>query len=428
MAEVLHIRGGIPLQGTVKIPAAKNSVLPILAASILSCEEVVLQQVPRLADVWTSIELLQGLGFEPCFEEDCLTVRAGASLTGQVPTQPAQAMRSSVFYLAPLLHRVGWAAMPLPGGCDLGPRPIDIHLDGLAHMGAKVEWSPQGMMICAPKRLRGIDYTLRLPSVGATETLLMAAAQAQGNTVLRNAACEPEIVDLASFLCACGAKIKGAGSPVIQIEGVDTLHGAVYTPMPDRITAATFACAVATAGGCVTLKNSCPKQLAPVLRALKHQGCEIIAQPQGLLVARTGGLQAVGEIHTGGYPQFPTDAAPIAAAAALTAHGFSSFYDSVFEHRFACAEGFSAMGADVICRGRKLCIQGVPELCGARVSAPDLRGGAALVVAALGAQGESTITGLHHIRRGYADLTGMLRQLGADVMLLQEQYICHSSV
>lgn len=414
MGEVWRICGGRPLHGTVKIPAAKNSVLPLLAASLLCEKPVELKGIPLLADVQASFDLLRGLGCT--VQEQCGNVTVSPiPQTGQVPEGPAKAMRSSVFYLAPLLHAVGWVSMPMPGGCNLGPRPIDIHLDGLVHMGAQVCWQKNTLTLRAPGGLAGMDYTLRLPSVGATETLLMAASRARGTTVLRNAACEPEVEDLAAFLRQCGARITGDGTPVIVVHGVPQLSGTEYSPLPDRIAAATMACAVACAGGELRLENCRPAHLAPVLQLLCQAGCGVTCGPGGAKICRCGPLKAVSTVYTGVYPAFPTDAAPLAAAAMLTASGESVIEDTVFEHRFACAEGFAAMGAKVQERGRTLKIAGVPGLHGAAAEAPDLRGGAALVLAALAAQGESRITGLHHIRRGYSDLADLLNSLGAQI-------------
>lgn len=417
----MRVRGGRPLEGTVRVPAAKNSVLPLLAAGLLCSGPVTLRQVPELSDVQASLALLRGLG--------CAAERQGSSVildpagvcTGSVPAGPARSMRSSVFYLAPLLHRMGRVAMPMPGGCDLGPRPIDIHLDGLVRMGAQVLWEKSTLTLRAERGLRGIDYTLRLPSVGATETLLMAASRAAGVTVLRGAACEPEIADLADFLRRCGAQITGDGTPTVVVHGVRELSGAAFTPMPDRITAATLACAAAAAGGRVRLQGCRPEQFRPVLELLRRAGCGVETGYRWAEVERSCRLRSPGDLCTGGYPGFPTDAAPLAAAALLTASGESLLRDQIFEHRFACAAGFARMGAGVQCEGRCLRIRGVEALHGAEVEAPDLRGGAALVLAALNADGESRIGGMQHIRRGYPVPGHLLAALGADVCTIREE-------
>ncbi len=413
--EMLWVEGGRPLTGEVTLPAAKNSVLPLLAAALLCGGPVTLRGVPRLADVEQSILLLRALGCAVHWPGRDLVVQPpSARPDGTLPEGPVRAMRSSVFYLAPVLHAAGRVSMPMPGGCDLGPRPIDIHLDGLVRMGATVCWQQNSLCLASPPAgLRGADITLRLPSVGATETLLMAAVKAHGATVLRGAACEPEIVDLARFLQACGARITGAGSPVVWVQGVPQLSGADHAPIPDRIVAATAAAAVAGAGGQLLLRGCEEDQLGPVAQVLRNAGCEVASGPDGLTVARGGPLRGVGRVYTGGYPAFATDAAPVVAAGLLTAGGASAFEDTIFENRFSCAEGFAAMGAKVQRRGRALEILGPAQLHGAQVAAPDLRGGAALAVAALAAQGQSRVAGLGHIRRGYEDIAALFCALGA---------------
>ena len=273
MGEILRVRGGRPLEGTVRLPSAKNSVLPILAAAVLADGPVVLRDVPDLADVHASVAILRALGLTVRRRGGDLHLLPAQVPGWQLPEAPARAMRSSVFYLAPVLHRAGCVRMPMPGGCRLGPRPIDIHLDGLSRMGAQTLWEDGWLELRTSARLQGIDYTLRLPSVGATETLIMAAALAKGDTVLRNVAREPEIRDLADFLNACGARIEGAGQPVIRVQGKTSLHGARHRPIPDRIVAATVAAAVAGCGGCVTMLGTGEDPLGPVADVLERAGC-----------------------------------------------------------------------------------------------------------------------------------------------------------
>lgn len=417
MGEFFRVQGGHTLNGSVRIPAAKNSVLPLLAASLLCEGETLFTQMPQLADVQQSITILSALGCECSWRGRGLSVRVSKQGEGRIPDGAAKAMRSSVFYLAPCLHRFGWVQTPMPGGCKLGPRPIDIHLDGLCAMGATTEWQDDLLTIACKGGLRGADFTLRLPSVGATETLIMAAVLAKGDTVLRGAAMEPEIVDLANFLQRCGANIQGAGTPQIRIRGVHSLRGAIYTPIPDRIVAATLAAAVAAAGGRVCLQNCQPETVMPALEVLRRAGCRIDAGQNAVTVSRNARLRGVGRIYTGVYPAFSTDAAPMIAAALLTASGRSAVEDTIFENRFACADGFAEMGARVQRAGRSLEIEGVRELTGASVQGKDLRGGAALVVAALAAKGESCVAGVEFINRGYSDLMGMLNSLGANIRL-----------
>ncbi len=412
----LIIRGGRPLNGTVRIPAAKNSILPLLAATLLCDGPVTFEDVPALTDVENSLALLRGVGCGVSSRAGRVRICTPRRALSVLPEGPARAMRSSVFYLAPLLHRAGAVTMPLPGGCRIGARPIDIHLDGLAAMGARVELRGGGLTLKAPPEgLHGVDWKMRLPSVGATETLLMAAVRARGVTVLRGAACEPEIEDLARFLGKCGALICGAGTPTIWVQGVRALSGTSYTPIPDRITASTLAGAVAGCGGRLELENCRPDQMAPMLALLKRAGCQIESRDKGLVIRRQGSLSGGGTVYTGGYPAFATDAAPVAAAAFLRAEGETRFCDRVFENRFSCAEDFARLGADVRREGCCLVIRGVKELRGCALRARDLRGGAALVTAALCAEGESRIFGVEHIRRGYEDIAELYGRLGADI-------------
>lgn len=416
MGQILRIRGGRPLEGVVRMPAAKNSVLPILAACVLCRGPVTLRGVPRLADVQASLEILRALGLEAGWQGADVCLQPAALVASRLPEGPARAMRSSVFYLAPVLHRAGQVRMPMPGGCKLGPRPIDIHLDGLAHMGAEVNWQGGGLTLTAPRRLRGVDYTLRLPSVGATETLLMAACLAAGDTVLRGVAREPEIVDLAVFLRACGARIEGEGGDCIRVRGVGELGGACHTPIPDRIVAATVAAAVAGCGGSVRMDGCGRAALGPVAQVLEQAGCAVdTPAPGSLLVQRQGRLCGVGLVRTGVYPGFSTDAAPVAAAGLLAAEGDSIFEDTIFEDRFACAAGFASLGARVQRQGRALYITGPARLRGAEMRAQDLRGGAGLVVAALAAKGPSIVRDAEYVRRGYEDIAALFTALGGCV-------------
>lgn len=411
-----RIVGGTPLQGRCVLPAAKNSVLPILAATLLCSETVVLHRVPRTSDVRTSLQLLETLGKTPRRPPRApLTIAPGPMLCSKLPWDLAAAMRSSIFYLAPVLHKTGRVTMPMPGGCRLGPRLIDIHLEGLARMGARITWQPQTVTLTRNGVLHGADYTLRIPSVGATETLLMGAAGAQGASVLRGAACEPEVKDLADFLNRCGADIHGAGTPIIRVRGTPELGGCAFTPLPDRIIGTTLACAAASAGGRVELPNARADEMQDILQLLERAGCRVERQ-NGVCVQAEGRLQGVGKICTGAWPGFATDNAPLLAAAMLRAEGTTEICDTLFEKRFACAAQFAAMGAEVQVRGRTLCIAGRQTLHGAECYAPDLRGGAALVLAALGAQNElSTVWDAGHIDRGYPCLAAMLRKLGANV-------------
>ena len=414
--QIITITGGRTLHGRIRPAAAKNSVLPLLAATLLCSTPSTLRTVPPLADVETSLALLQAVGAGAVRQDGGVQVDPAGPLQGEIPSYLAGAMRSSVFYLAPLLCRVGMVRLPLPGGCRLGPRPVDIHLAGLAAMGASVEL--EGIAVTLRRRgpLRGVDFALRLPSVGATMTLMMAATQAGGTTVLRGAACEPEIVDLAGFLRACGAGITGAGTPVIVVQGRGELQGAAWTPMPDRIAAATYAAALACAGGELTVTGCDLAYYDAFLQFLQAVGVAVTRQGRDVTLCRDPAavLRGGQKLYANAWPAFATDTAPLAAAVLLTSEGASEIYDHLFANRFACAAGFAALGAGCRSTGRTLYINGSARLHGAAVTAPDLRGGAALLLAALGAEGTTILRDPGHIPRGYADLPGALRRLGAD--------------
>lgn len=414
--ERIRITGGRVLAGRIRPAAAKNSVLPLLAASLLCARPCVLRGVPQLSDVDASLALLRAVGANPVRRGPDILLPP-ATVCGRVPPELAGAMRGSVFYLAPLLVRAGRVEMPLPGGCRLGPRPIDIHLAGLGAMGAQIIQTEDAVILQREGPLQGVEFTLRLPSVGATLTLLMAAACARGQTVLRGAACEPEIADTAAFLRMAGARIEGAGTPVITVQGTEGIlpGGGVHLPLPDRIAAATYAAAAAVAGGRITVEQCRPGHLAPFLRFLRAAGCEVISGPDQFSIARDPDVPLWGgaDLCTGAWPGFATDTAPLAAAVLLQARGESHIHDALFQNRFACARGFAAMGAGVRAEGRDLWMQGGARLHAARVTAPDLRGGAALVLAALAARGTGTVMDSGHIRRGYQDLPAELATLGA---------------
>ena len=415
---IIKVVGGRPLNGTAKIPAAKNSVLPLLAASLLCRSPVCLRAVPRLSDVDGCMTLLRGAGLDAQWQGGDVLV-SGTPWNSTLPGQTAAQMRASILFCAPLLARLGRAETVLPGGCRIGARPIDLHLAGLRQMGVQELDAGSGrLVLTAPAGLHGAEITLRFPSVGATETLLLAAACARGTTVLRGAAREPEIVDLAAFLNRCGGQIEGAGSSTLRIEGRRGLSGCVFTPLPDRIFASTLACAAAAAGGRVEL-TGCPSALyAPVLEILEQMGCWVERGAESVQIARFGRLYGAGRVFTGVYPGLATDAAPLLAAVMLCANGASSIEDVIFERRFACAEGFLHLGGNVKVEGRIFHAEPTNPaagLHGARLAAPDLRGGAALVLAALAARGQSEISGTEYIDRGYADFTEILARLGGRI-------------
>ena len=411
------ITGGRPLQGRVEVPAAKNSALPLLAAALLCSGPVRLQNVPRLTDVEDCLALLRGVGCTAGWQGAALAVQGQPMRTDLAP-EAAGRMRASILFCAPLLARLGRVSTVLPGGCRIGARPIDLHLQGLAQMGVRqLPAAPGQLTLYAPAGLRGAEICLAFPSVGATETLLLAAATAQGQTVLHGAAREPEIADLAAFLNACGSCVEGAGTDTIRVQGRRCLAGCTFAPMADRIIASTLACAVAAAGGRVELAGCAPGLYAPLLEILEQMGCAVERGADRAEVARFGRLYGAGRVFTGVYPGLATDAAPLLAAAMLCAEGESSIEDVVFERRFGCAEGFERLGGRVNRSGRVLSVGPLPEsgLHGATLTAPDLRGGAALVVAALSARGKSFVEETRHIDRGYAGLCEVLASLGGRI-------------
>ena len=409
------ITGGRPLQGRVEVPAAKNSVLPLLAAALLCGGPVRLQNVPRLTDVEDCLALLRGVGCTAGWQGTELVVQGQPMRTDLAP-EAAGRMRASILFCAPLLARLGRVSTVLPGGCRIGARPIDLHLQGLAQMGVRqLPAAPGQLTLYAPAGLRGAEICLSFPSVGATETLLLAAATAQGQTVLHGVAKEPEIVDLAAFLNACGGCVEGAGTDTIRVQGKRCLAGCTFAPVADRIIASTLACAAAAAGGRVELAGCTPGLYAPLLEILEQMGCTVERARDAAAISRFGALRGAGNVHTGPYPGLATDAAPLLAAVMLCAQGESCLQDRVFEHRFACADGFAALGANVRVAERTLYVQPAGALRGAKLTAPDLRGGAALVLAALAARGSSRLGGVEFVRRGYADLDRLLAGLGAQI-------------
>ena len=410
----LIITGGMPLNGTVHIPAAKNSVLPLLAAALLCNGTVRFLQVPHLADVDTSVELLQGAGCTARWQGSDITVQ-GVPSTCRLAPEAAARMRASILFCAPLLARLGRVETVLPGGCRIGARPVDLHLSGLAQMGVHCREEGERLILTAPAGLHGADITLGFPSVGATETLLLAAAAAQGETVLRGAAREPEISDLAAFLNRCGGCVQGAGTSTIRVQGRRMLYSCSFAPMADRIVASTLACACAAAGGRVELTGCAPALYAPVLEILGQMGCRVEPAGDTVRISRFGRLHGAGRVFTGAYPALATDAAPLLAAAMLCADSESSIEDVIFERRFGCAEGFCRLGAQAEAAGRVLTIAPGGLLRGTVVDAPDLRGGAALVLAGLAARGTTVITHPAHIDRGYAGFTEILAGLGAQI-------------
>lgn len=411
----LLVRGGQPLHGEVTIQGAKNSVLPILAATVLTGDRVVLRGCPRLRDVDASIRILQSLGCRAQWEGDALTVDTAALNRCEISDILMREMRSSAIFLGAVLARLGRADISYPGGCELGPRPIDLHLSGLRDLGADIR-EEGGILHCTASRLAGRELMLSLPSVGATENLMLAACGAEGTTVISNAAREPEIVDLQDFLNACGAEVSGAGSTSVTIRGGKPLHGCEFRCMPDRIVAATYLCACASAGGEVYLRGARERHLATVADALRQAGCTVAGDGEGIACRCRRRLRAVRPVRTAPYPGFPTDAQAVLMAAMLKSRGTTVFEENIFENRYRHVDELTRMGAEIRVAGRVAVVTGVERLSGAAVRCTDLRGGAALCVAALAADGETRIFETAHIDRGYEDIVRDLRALGADVV------------
>ncbi|NOV04408.1 UDP-N-acetylglucosamine 1-carboxyvinyltransferase [Paenibacillus planticolens] len=409
------VRGGRKLAGNVKINGAKNAVLPIIAASILGSEgESVIHDAPPLDDVLVINKVLQSLGIEVEYDRQVIRVRAERIDTCEASYDLVRKMRASFLVMGPLLARRGQARISLPGGCAIGTRPIDQHLKGFEAMGADIELG-QGYIEARVKgRLKGAKIYLDVASVGATENIMMAATLAEGTTIIENAAKEPEIVDLANYLNAMGAIIRGAGTGVIRIEGVEKLSGAVHTVIPDRVEAGTYMIAAAITGSELYMEGAIGDHLRPVISKMQEMGVIIEEDENGIRVRATAPLRAV-DVKTLPYPGFPTDMQSQMMALLMVADGTSLVTETVFENRFMHVEEFANMNAHIKVDGRTAIVSGNAKLRGAKVCATDLRAGAALILAALAAEGETEITGVHHIDRGYVDITDVLRGLGADI-------------
>lgn len=408
------VSGGNRLQGTVRLSGAKNSVLPILAASLINRGESLIENCPDLSDVKASIEILKHLGCIVKKEGKTIYIDSRPMNRCDIPDELMRKMRSSVIFLGPILARAGCVDMCMPGGCELGSRPIDLHLGAMRKMGVDVD-DTGGAVKCCVSGLRGAEINLSFPSVGATENIMLAACLAQGETVITNAACEPEIEDLQNYLCAMGADISGAGTSTVVIKGNNSLHNGTHSVVPDRIVAATYMSAVCSAGGKVTVENAVPAHLKAITEVLAAAGCRIRELPTGIEIESNGRPKAVPHIRTAPYPGFPTDAQAPVMAALLKAEGASVFVETIFENRYRHVGELMRMGADIRTEGRAAVVFGVERLGGAAMECTDLRGGAALVVAALGADGESRICGLGHIDRGYDSFEKDLKNIGAAI-------------
>lgn len=418
--EKIIVRGGNRLNGTVKVEGAKNAVLPVIAATLLASEgKSVIHDVPALSDVFTISEVLRYLNAEVIVEGNKIAVDASGELKLEAPFEYVRKMRASVLVMGALLARNGRARVALPGGCAIGSRPIDQHLKGFEAMGASVRVGNGFIDAEVNGRLRGAKIYLDFPSVGATENIMMAAVLAEGTTIIENCAKEPEIVDLANFLNAMGAKVRGAGTGTIRIEGVSKLYGTVHTVIPDRIEAGTFMVATAITGGNVLIQGAVPEHLSSLIAKLEEMGVKIVEEETGLRVIAPEKLKAV-DIKTMPHPGFPTDMQSQMMALLLKAEGTSMITETVFENRFMHVEEFRRMNADVKIEGRSVIINGPCNLQGAEVAATDLRAAAALIIAGLASEGYTRVTELKHLDRGYVRFHEKLAALGADIERVSE--------
>ncbi|HDR7324181.1 MULTISPECIES: UDP-N-acetylglucosamine 1-carboxyvinyltransferase [Bacillus] len=419
--EKIIVRGGKRLNGTVRVEGAKNAVLPIIAAALLASDgKNVLSEVPVLSDVYTINEVLRHLNAEVVFENNQVTIDASKELNIEAPFEYVRKMRASVQVMGPLLARNGRARIALPGGCAIGSRPIDQHLKGFEAMGAKVQVGNGFVEAYVEGELKGAKIYLDFPSVGATENIMSAATLAKGTTILENAAKEPEIVDLANFLNAMGAKVRGAGTGTIRIEGVDKLYGGNHSIIPDRIEAGTFMVAAAITGGDILIENAVPEHLRSITAKMEEMGVKIIEENEGVRVIGPDKLKAV-DIKTMPHPGFPTDMQSQMMALLLQADGTSMITETVFENRFMHVEEFRRMNADIKIEGRSVIMNGPNSLQGAEVGATDLRAAAALILAGLVSEGYTRVTELKHLDRGYVDFHKKLAALGATIERVNEK-------
>ncbi|GHU71220.1 UDP-N-acetylglucosamine 1-carboxyvinyltransferase [Clostridia bacterium] len=412
--QIFRIKGGSRLSGEVTIDSAKNSVLPILAACVMTEEPVTLLDVPDIEDVSNMIEILRSIGVQVTRDQTAVTVCAGGELVEELPAHLEKMLRSSVFLVGPLLARMRKVTFGYPGGCEIGLRPIDLHEHGLRALGVVIDDSGERLH-CDGTAMRGAEVHFDYPSVGATENVMMASALLPGLTVIHNAAREPEIVDLARFMNACGAKISGAGRQQITIQGVKRLRGIVYRPIPDRIVAGTMLAAAAVTGGELLLRNAPAQDMVAQIAKLRDMGCEIADSVGSLTLRAPKRLRSFGQLQTQPHPGFPTDMQAPMFALATVADGVSLVLETIFESRFQHANDLMKMGADITLNDRMAVVRGVTRLHGAHVKAHDLRAGAAMVIAGLAAEGVTEIEQIGQIDRGYAGLEVVLGGLGADI-------------
>lgn len=409
------INGGNKLYGSVEVQTAKNSVLPLLAATVLTDEKVKILNIPDITDVKNMIKILSRLGCKTVFEGRNLVIDSSGADCYEIPSELAHELRSSLFLLGSVISRFHMAKIAYPGGCDIGLRPVDLHLTGLKRLGVDIA-EENGYIICKCDKLCGNEIMLDCPSVGATENIMLAAVKAEGTTVIKNAAREPEIEDLQKFLNCMGAKVRGAGSGTVVIEGVTKLKGCEFLPIPDRIEAGTFLIAAAMCGGEVELTRVSAENLSSLLHKLRENGCKIYANNDKIILENHRRLTSVKSVETQPYPGFPTDLQAQITTLCCICRGQSIITENLFETRFKYVPELRKMGADITVINRNAFVRGVERFKGATVVAHDLRGGAALVSAALAAEGTSSVLDISHIDRGYGAFEYKLRKLGGDIV------------
>ncbi|NLL82264.1 MAG: UDP-N-acetylglucosamine 1-carboxyvinyltransferase [Tissierellia bacterium] len=411
------INGGYKLTGEMNIQGAKNSVLPILAATVISGKTSYISNIPKLRDVEVMVKILSSLGANVSLDNDIMIIDSSTVNKIEVPEELVREMRSSIIIMGAMLARFGEVLIAFPGGCELGPRPIDLHLKALRQMGAIIEES-HGFLNCKTKGLKGCEIQLDYPSVGATENIMLAATTAKGVTTIRNAAREPEIIDLQNYLNETGAKVFGAGTSIITIEGVEELDSCTHRIIPDRIVAGTYMIATAITKGELVLKDIVTDHLLSIISKLREVGVEVHANGNSLKVIGPDKIHAIEMLQTLPYPGFPTDMQAQFMTLLSIANGTSIVNETIFENRFKHAEELNRMGACIKTFGKVAVVKGVKELTGARVTAKDLRGGASLVLAGLVAKGTTEIENIYHVNRGYEKMSENLNKLGAKIKVV----------
>ncbi len=414
--ERIIVKKSVELNGNIRVDGSKNSILPILAATLLTEEECVIHDIPDLQDVKIMCKLLEELGAKiEKLDSNTMKITTENITSCEAPYDLISKMRASFLVMGPLLTRCQNAKVYMPGGCAIGTRPIDLHLKGFKYLGAEIK-SESGYVHAKTEKLVGSDIYLDFPSVGATENIIMAATLAEGETILENAAEEPEIVDLANFINSMGGNIVGAGTKTIRIKGVKRLHKTEHTVIPDRIEAGTYMVAAAAVGGDVTVENVVASHLQPVIAKLREAGAKVVEQEDTIRIVSDGIIKPV-DIKTLPYPGFPTDMQAQFMAMLSVAEGTSIIHETIFENRFMHANELSRMGCNVKIEGSSAILKGKSELSGAKVKATDLRAGAALIIAGMLAEGETEISEIYHIKRGYSNLITKLQNIGANIHL-----------